>query len=221
MAVMFGGNKKPSDRSSLLSASSSTSNSDVTFLTGSASATGSLREKLFKPTGKEKKGIKGQAFGVGAFEEEDDDIYHTEQLSSYDVTMCEEDEVVKTSHTSKHKQKVDYQGVLTNFEKCSIQRPANKRYPPPRLPANFIPKHKFPANSSVWLATLDVQQKRKLSAKERSLMLAHRDKGVQAIKNWALRWDQKPTSNTSSHKKDAKNTDKVVKEVSNKKVSTR
>ena len=129
-----------------------------------------------------KRGIKGQAFGVSAFDEGDEDIYPTKQLSSYDLTMCEEDEVVKTSH-SYRKQWVDYQGMLANFEKCSIQRPAKKQYPPPSLPANFITKHMFPPNASVWLATLVVQQNRKLSAKERSLMFAHQTGLFDGIKS--------------------------------------
>jgi len=31
--------------------------------------------------------IRGQAFGVGAFEEEDDDIYSREDMSQYDFTI--------------------------------------------------------------------------------------------------------------------------------------
>lgn len=33
--------------------------------------------------------ISGQAFGVGAFEDDDDDIYAREDLSSYDFTLGE------------------------------------------------------------------------------------------------------------------------------------
>ena len=33
-----------------------------------------------------------QAFGVGAFEDEDDDIYGIDSLSNYDISMSKEDE---------------------------------------------------------------------------------------------------------------------------------
>lgn len=33
-----------------------------------------------------------QAFGVGAFEDEDDDIYGVDSLSNYDISMSKEDE---------------------------------------------------------------------------------------------------------------------------------
>ena len=33
------------------------------------------------------KGIRGQAFGVGAFEEDDDDVYTSEDLSKYDYAL--------------------------------------------------------------------------------------------------------------------------------------
>lgn len=38
------------------------------------------------------KGIRGQAFGVGAFEDEDDDIYTSEDLSKYDFALGEDGE---------------------------------------------------------------------------------------------------------------------------------
>ena len=33
-----------------------------------------------------------QAFGVGALEDDDEDIYNTDHMSNYDITMAEEDD---------------------------------------------------------------------------------------------------------------------------------
>ena len=34
----------------------------------------------------------GQAFGVGALEDDDEDIYSTDHISNYDITMGEEED---------------------------------------------------------------------------------------------------------------------------------
>ncbi|KAI6242165.1 G-patch domain-containing protein [Aphelenchoides fujianensis] len=44
-------------------------------------------------TKQKSKGIRGQAFGVGAFEEDDDDVYTSEDLSKYDYSIGEGPEV--------------------------------------------------------------------------------------------------------------------------------
>ncbi|KAM9302218.1 G patch domain-containing protein 1 [Gastrophryne carolinensis] len=120
-----------------------------------------------------KAGISGQAFGVGALEAEDDDIYGTDSLSRYDTVLREENSdglfgwtAPKEYRNKKVSSKeLQYIGrVLEGF--CIIAQPAplKKVYPPPELPRDYKPVHYFrpvlnPANqnSATLQALLDSQ----------------------------------------------------------------
>lgn len=80
--------------------------------------------------------IKGQAFGVGAFEEEDEDIYTREDMTRYDFELgdkAEKNEKVETKF---------YKGVLEGFV-AATKKPVKKVFPPPVLPKSFKPYHKI------------------------------------------------------------------------------
>ncbi|NXC45769.1 GPTC1 protein, partial [Penelope pileata] len=100
-----------------------------------------------------KLGITGQAFGVGALEEEDDDIYAPETLSKYDMVLKDEepgDGLYGWTAPKQYKSKkgseteVKYIGkILDGFSLGSKPSTPNKIYLPPDLPRNYRPVHYF------------------------------------------------------------------------------
>ncbi|XP_023013048.2 G patch domain-containing protein 1 [Leptinotarsa decemlineata] len=80
--------------------------------------------------------IGGQAFGVGAFENEDDDIYMKEDMSNYDFELRKEKEDKKVVHSH-----VDLlYGMFKHYQAPLISK---KLYPPPTIPHSFSGKHKI------------------------------------------------------------------------------
>ncbi|PSN30385.1 G patch domain-containing protein 1 [Blattella germanica] len=104
---------------------------------------------LFEPTplkmveNKKKVLIAGQAFGVGAFEEDDEDIYSREDMSQYDFSL------ESTSTASKLKNQKSRFDTLPNFagdilEGFILGKSSDsfkKHFPPPLLPKEFQPVH--------------------------------------------------------------------------------
>ncbi|KAM8775460.1 G patch domain-containing protein 1 [Rhynchonycteris naso] len=100
-----------------------------------------------------KMGISGQAFGVGALEEEDDDIYATETLSKYDTILKDEEPgdglygwtAPKQYQSQKESEKgLRYIGkILDGFSLASKPLSSKKIYPPPDLPRDYRPVHYF------------------------------------------------------------------------------
>ncbi|KAJ7311927.1 hypothetical protein JRQ81_006247 [Phrynocephalus forsythii] len=100
-----------------------------------------------------KLGISGQAFGVGALEEEDDDIYATESLSKYDTVMKDEEPgdglygwTAPKQYRSKQRmeKELKYIGkILDGFSLASKSITPPKIYLPPDLPRDYKPVHYF------------------------------------------------------------------------------
>ncbi|XP_019598312.2 G patch domain-containing protein 1 [Rhinolophus sinicus] len=100
-----------------------------------------------------KLGITGQAFGVGALEEEDDDIYATETLSKYDTVLKDEEPgdglygwtAPRQYQSQKDSEKdLRYIGkILDGFSLASKSLSSKKIYPPPELPRDYRPVHYF------------------------------------------------------------------------------
>uniref|UniRef100_A0A2K6EN82 G-patch domain containing 1 n=1 Tax=Propithecus coquereli TaxID=379532 RepID=A0A2K6EN82_PROCO len=100
-----------------------------------------------------KLGISGQAFGVGALEEEDDDIYATETLSKYDTVLKDEEPgdglygwTAPRQYKSQKESEKDlrYIGkILDGFSLASKPLSSKKIYPPPQLPRDYRPVHYF------------------------------------------------------------------------------
>ncbi|XP_021055687.1 G patch domain-containing protein 1 [Mus pahari] len=100
-----------------------------------------------------KLGISGQAFGVGALEEEDDDIYATETLSKYDTVLKDEEPgdglygwtAPKQYKNQKESERdLRYVGkILEGFSLASKPLSSKKIYPPPQLPRDYRPVHYF------------------------------------------------------------------------------
>ncbi|XP_015223825.1 G patch domain-containing protein 1 isoform X1 [Lepisosteus oculatus] len=106
-----------------------------------------------RPRHNRRVGVSGQAFGVGALEEEDDDIYHSDSLTCYDSVIREETGdglfgwTAPQEYTGKKKgshKDVTYVGkILDGFTLASQPEPSKPTYPPPDLPRDFRPVHVF------------------------------------------------------------------------------
>ncbi|NXN77988.1 GPTC1 protein, partial [Bombycilla garrulus] len=124
----------------------------LNLFTGDSEETSNLVGDLRHIKGR-KLGITGQAFGVGALEEEDDDIYATDTLSKYDTVLKDEepgDGLYGWTAPKQYKSKkgpereFKYVGkVLAGFSVASKSSAPIKIYPPPSLPRNYRPVHYF------------------------------------------------------------------------------
>ncbi len=100
-----------------------------------------------KQKGKKMK-IRGQAFGVGAFEEDDDDVYQRDDMSRYDFTLEVNDKAEdKSESPAKRKSRwgqtpeENLISCLKGFvisKKCSSV--IRKRFEPPEIPSGFQPR---------------------------------------------------------------------------------
>ncbi|XP_055992204.1 G patch domain-containing protein 1 isoform X2 [Sorex fumeus] len=129
-----------------------TSGEHFNLFGGGPEEPGNLLEDIRVNKGR-KLGISGQAFGVGALEEEDDDIYATETLSKYDTVLRDEEPgdglygwtAPKQYRGQKDSEKdLRYVGkILDGFSLASKPLSSKKTYPPPDLPKDFRPVHYF------------------------------------------------------------------------------
>ncbi|XP_064641606.1 G patch domain-containing protein 1-like isoform X2 [Lineus longissimus] len=100
-----------------------------------------------------KKGITGHAFGVGALNEDDDDVYGVQSMIGYDRELTDESDSTYGWTAPKHKQGYsnqlalkgpDYIGkMLAGFTLGSKPLKPKKTYPAPPPPRDFRPIHVF------------------------------------------------------------------------------
>ncbi|CAG9570971.1 unnamed protein product [Danaus chrysippus] len=100
-------------------------------MVGEYDAGGSKSHLLMRDKGR-KVSIRGQAFGVGAFEADDEDIYSREDMTNYDYEMGPE--VTKKKDVAKQQN-----NVLQGFVKSKAKLPSIASYPPPTLPRGYVP----------------------------------------------------------------------------------
>ncbi|KAI8432651.1 hypothetical protein MSG28_013626 [Choristoneura fumiferana] len=94
---------------------------------------GSSKSHLVMKDKGRKVSIRGQAFGVGALEADDEDIYATEDMSHYDFSLGG---AAPDKPKAKGKQEVN---VLEGFVRASKPLPAVPSYAPPALPRDYTP----------------------------------------------------------------------------------
>ncbi|XP_029353949.1 G patch domain-containing protein 1-like [Echeneis naucrates] len=113
------------------------------------------RTRLFgdAPRGSRRGGVAGQAFGVGALEDDDDeDVYHRDSMSRYDTVLGGEepgDGLYGWTAPQQYKNRdrsrdVSYVGkILDGF--TLAQKPAEEKtiFPPPTLPPDYRPVRRF------------------------------------------------------------------------------
>ncbi|XP_037548305.1 G patch domain-containing protein 1 [Nematolebias whitei] len=98
-------------------------------------------------------GVAGQAFGVGALEDDDEDVYHRDSMSKYDTVLGGEEPgdglygwTAPHQYTKRRDRSKDasYLGkILEGF--TLAQKPPEEKtvFPPPSLPSNYRPVHNF------------------------------------------------------------------------------
>ncbi|XP_017764360.1 PREDICTED: G patch domain-containing protein 1 homolog [Eufriesea mexicana] len=84
--------------------------------------------------------IHGQAFGVGAFEADDEDIYEKEDMSRYDFILGPERKT-KTRWSDNNSSKNLNSNCLEGFILAKNKLQLKNIFPPPEIPKNFIPVH--------------------------------------------------------------------------------
>lgn len=83
--------------------------------------------------------IHGQAFGVGAFEADDEDIYEREDMSRYDFALDPEHKTkTRWSQDVPTSSQTD---CLEGFVRAKERLASKKIFKPPELPKNFVPVH--------------------------------------------------------------------------------
>lgn len=110
-----------------------------------------------------KKGIRGTAFGVGALEEDDEDIYSRDHLSNYDMTMDIEEDIhmgwTAPGRGKKQAVPVGYVGnLLEGFTLSGKKLPPRKIFPPPHLPSNYKPLYTFRKEDSAPVSHTNTEQ---------------------------------------------------------------
>ncbi|XP_067012544.2 G patch domain-containing protein 1 homolog [Anabrus simplex] len=133
---------------------------------------------LFEPSSlvmkeKQKKiSISGQAFGVGALEDEDEDIYAREDMTQYDFSLEEPSSSHKQRPTSQFSQDKTFGDVLEGFvHRCTIS--SNKRhFPPPELPPGFQPFHDVHQNRFEPDTRKKIVKQQVLTAEHRTAILS-------------------------------------------------
>lgn len=89
---------------------------------------------VIRERNKKKVSITGQAFGVGAFEDDDEDIYVKDDMSRYDFELTSE----KNSKNETPKEKA----IFDDFLPCKNLLPPREVFLPPTIPHSFTGKHK-------------------------------------------------------------------------------
>uniref|UniRef100_A0A7I4YHP2 G-patch domain-containing protein n=1 Tax=Haemonchus contortus TaxID=6289 RepID=A0A7I4YHP2_HAECO len=153
-------------------------------------------------TNAKSRGIRGQAFGVGAFEEDDENIYSNYDLNQFDFAL----DAPGTSEEG---------GTApdTTFVMSNKRLNPRKFYAPPKLPPNFRPTHRAKALESAKLPpvlqdamkTLTNIQRAKLLGEDRvSVMELVSDKDRKRLERHRSRWDQRERSDGADGWKSSK-----------------
>jgi len=117
----------------------------------------SVAVRIHTESGK-KMSFKGHAFGVGAFEDDDDDIYAVDSMENYDVTMGKEKKQDSDYGWTRPQQAIqgyesrpaikdrasnEVKGFVAGVKQKLLSR---KVYPAPALPKNFDPNRRLKLN---------------------------------------------------------------------------
>ncbi|GBM97573.1 G patch domain-containing protein 1, partial [Araneus ventricosus] len=123
---------------------------------------------------KKKLAISGQAFGVGAFEDDDEDIYSKDDMSQYDFSDLELRGASQATNASGSKQLIIAHNVVEGFRLASQPPAIKKYYPPPQLPPNFRPVRISVTPKIHSHQETQIKPRHNLSADERSFLLGEK-----------------------------------------------
>ncbi|XP_032669581.1 G patch domain-containing protein 1 homolog [Odontomachus brunneus] len=122
--------------------------------------------------------IHGQAFGVGAFEGDDEDIYEREDMSRYDFALGPERKT--KTRWSQDGSSGSYTDCLEGFVRAKERLESKKVFKPPELPKDFAPVHtvrksRFFPPIATPSRTLQNGKRRELNAVDRARILEDSD----------------------------------------------
>ena len=117
--------------------------------------------------------IHGQAFGVGAFEADDEDIYEREDMSRYDFSLGPERKIKTRWSEDSSSRNLSY-NCLEGFVLAENKLELKNIFPPPELPKNFVPVHT--ARKSRFYPPIDNISRRTENGKRKDLTAADRAK---------------------------------------------
>lgn len=119
--------------------------------------------------------IHGQAFGVGAFEADDDDIYEREDMSRYDFALGPERKT--KTRWSQDGPSSSQSDCLEGFIRAKERLESKKVFKPPELPKDFAPVHAIRKSRFYPPIATPVENKRKepLNAVDRARILEDPD----------------------------------------------
>lgn len=132
-----------------------------------------------QPKSHKRKGIQGAAFGVGALEEDDDDIYTLDSFSNYDQSIGGpevDDNLFGWTAPGRNKPgehlPSNYVGkILDGFTLASAPLHARKVYSLPVIPKDYKPFHVFKEISCDLKPLVPDQKNQQLNAHSRSILL--------------------------------------------------
>ncbi|TGZ49885.1 G patch domain-containing protein 1 homolog [Temnothorax longispinosus] len=121
--------------------------------------------------------IHGQAFGVGAFEADDEDIYEREDMSRYDFTLGPERKTNNKTRWSQEGSSSSQTDCLEGFIRAKERLESKKVFKAPELPKDFAPVHAVRKSRFYPPIAAPVDNKRKepLNAIDRARILEDSD----------------------------------------------
>lgn len=122
---------------------------------------------VVKDRNNKKLSISGQAFGVGAFEDEDEDIYSKDNMNKYDFELTSE------SSNTKNTVSTEENTVFGLFKLARNKLAFGDDFPPPTVPQSFTGKHKVKKSRFEPLAeeTSPIVQRKQIDANIRAKYL--------------------------------------------------
>lgn len=124
--------------------------------------------RLYDKKTKKKFSISGQAFGVGALEEEDDDIYAMDDMSNYDRTLGDE-----MKNAKKVSKPIDA-SIIEGFSRATIND-CNVRVYSVDIPRDFEPRNWLQRKSRFAPLSKDKQKEIEIQSKHKVLGLGRHD----------------------------------------------
>ncbi|XP_013775608.1 G patch domain-containing protein 1-like [Limulus polyphemus] len=121
---------------------------------------------------KKKLSISGQAFGVGAFEDEDEDIYGKDDMSQYDFFLGGEGD--KYDRKAIGKLASHLSEALEGFHMASKPAIRKKYFPPPSLPSDFKPMHVYTKKTEASSLSTRRFNRHALTANDRGMILGEK-----------------------------------------------
>ncbi|XP_076371013.1 G patch domain-containing protein 1 isoform X2 [Tachypleus tridentatus] len=122
---------------------------------------------------KKKLSISGQAFGVGAFEDEDEDIYGKDDMSQYDFFLGGERDT--DDRKSVEKLESHLCKAIEGFHLASKPAVRKKYFQPPSLPPDFKPIHIHTRNTEVKSSSARGSNRHALTASDRAVILGEKN----------------------------------------------